>query len=325
MSYKLKNVPELRFPEFVGGVLKQGVLDSFCEINPNTGDLSDTFIYIDLESVNNGRLEKEKKISKENAPSRAQRVLEIGDILYQTVRPYQKNNYFFDKDGDYVASTGYAQIRTNQNRKYFFQYIHTTKFVNNVLKRCTGTSYPAIGTSDLKTIPISIPTPPEQTKIANFLTAVDKCINLLQKKKAELEQYKKGVMQKLFSQTIRFKQDDGNDFPDWEEKKLGEVLTTISTKPYQIKSKDILKKGKYTVIDQGQDKIAGYSNDEKKLLTNKKVIVYGDHTTIVKYVDFNFIVGADGTKILEPKNNDYTLFLYYCLYILNLYGLVNEV
>ncbi|MDA3905441.1 MAG: restriction endonuclease subunit S, partial [Bacteroidales bacterium] len=89
---------------------------------------------------------------------------------------------------------------------------------------------------------------PEQTRIATFLTAVDKRINLLQKKKAELEQYKKSIMQKLFSQTIRFKPvlsevegDDtsttlstgkGNDFPDWEEKKLGEVYSFKSTNSF---------------------------------------------------------------------------------------------
>ena len=225
------NIPQLRFPEFEGDLLNQDVLNSFCEINPNTGELPDRFIYIDLESVNKGRLEKENWISKEGAPSRAQRVLQKGDILYQTVRPYQKNNYFFDKEGDYVASTGYAQIRTKQDEKYFFQYIHTSKFVNNVLKRCTGTSYPTIGTTDLAKVPITIPTPPEQTKIATFLTAVDKRINLLQKKKAELEQYKKGIMQKLFSQEIRFKparpaggQDEGSDFPDWESLKIKELF-----------------------------------------------------------------------------------------------------
>lgn len=221
------NIPQIRFPEFSGDIIKN-TLDSFCEINPSTSDLPKNFVYIDLESVNKGRLEKESYISKDIAPSRAQRVLQKGDVLFQTVRPYQKNNYFFERNGNYVASTGYAQIRTNQSKRFLYHYLHTSNFVSTVLKRCTGSNYPAIGATDLKTIPIFFPSLPEQEKIASFLTAVDERIELLQKKKEKLEEYKKGVMQKLFSQEIRFKDENGNDFPEWEEKRLGEVGKTYN-------------------------------------------------------------------------------------------------
>jgi len=88
----------------------------------------------------------------------------------------------------------------------------------------------------------------------------------------------------------------------------------ISSKPYQIAKKDYLENGKYPVIDQGQKFIIGYSNSEDKLFTNTPIIIFGDHTRILKYIDFNFIIGADGTKILTPIDDSIdTKYAYYQL------------
>lgn len=75
----------------------------------------------------------------------------------------------------------------------------------------------------IKTLDISLPSKPEQEKIASFLTSVDTKIELLVRKEELLQQYKKGVMQKIFSQEIRFKADDGSEYPEWEEYTLGET------------------------------------------------------------------------------------------------------
>jgi len=238
-------VPQLRFPEFEGE-WEKSKLNDFALINPKNSELPDVFVYIDLESVTDGSLIKENVISKTEAPSRAQRILKNNDILYQTVRPYQKNNLFFNKVGEYVASTGYAQIRTENDSQFLFQFLHTEKFVANVMLRCTGTSYPAINSTDLSKIKISFPTLPEQQKIASFLSAVDEKIQQLSRKKELLEQYKKGVMQQLFSQQLRFKDKNGKDYPDWEEKKLGDLTFKVGKKNkdniqypvYSINNKD---------------------------------------------------------------------------------------
>jgi type I restriction enzyme S subunit len=219
---KQKDTPDLRFPEFKEE-WKREKLGEVTSINPANKSLPEKFIYIDLESVSNGELLKENEIIKENAPSRAQRVLKENDVLFQMVRPYQMNNLFFNKKGNYVASTGYAQIRTEQVSMYLFQYLHYSKFVDSVIEKCTGTSYPAINSKDLANITISFPIIREQTKIASIFTTIDGKIQSLKKKKELLEIYKKGVMQKLFSQEIRLKDDNGNEFPDWEEKMLKEI------------------------------------------------------------------------------------------------------
>src|SRR5690606_19673293 len=206
---ELKRVPKLRFSEF-SDVWRSHLVNEVCKINPKSNNLPDSFIYVDLESVTDGVLLSENRIFKNEAPSRAQRLLKKNDILYQTVRPYQKNNLFFDRnETDFVASTGYAQIRTNEIPKFLFQYLLTERFVNKILLKCTGTSYPSINTSDLGNTEINVPQISEQQKIASFLSSVDKKIAQLQQKKSLLEHYKKGVMQQLFSQQLRFQDDNG--------------------------------------------------------------------------------------------------------------------
>lgn len=220
---KKKNIPELRFPDF-SGEWERKKLGEFAEINPKSEKLPKSFIYIDLESVVKGHLEKEVRVNIESAPSRAQRLLQKHDIIFQMVRPYQKNNFIFQKDSkDYVASTGYAQFRTKYNPMFLYQLLHIESFVNTVIEKCTGTSFPAINSFDLSEINVNFPSLPEQKKIANFLTSIDERLLTLKKKKTTLEQYKKGVMQKIFSQELRFKDEKGKNFPKWESKRLGEV------------------------------------------------------------------------------------------------------
>jgi type I restriction enzyme, S subunit len=195
----------------------------------------------------------------------------------------------------------------------------TPKFVYNLFLRVNWKLFneaggvPSLSKSTIEQIDLSLPSLPEQTKIANFLTAIDEKIQALKQKKTLLEQYKKGIMQQIFSQELRFKNDDGSDFDDWEEKSLGEVLESLPSKKHQIKSTEYNLKGKFKVIDQGKDLIAGYSDSEINVFRNYPVIVFGDHTTVLKYIDFEFIVGADGTKLLKNLNNDDLKFLFYNL------------
>jgi len=169
-------------------------------VNPITKQkLPAAFNYIDLESVENGVLNKTIFLNIKEAPSRAQRLLQKNDILYQMVRPYQKNNLFFDlEQNNYVASTGYAQLRTVNNPQYIYQYLHTDSFVNDVMLRCTGTSYPAINSTDLSDIKILLPSLPEQTKIAKLLTVMDEKIRLNNTLLEQSKLFKKAMLQQLF-------------------------------------------------------------------------------------------------------------------------------
>ena len=196
-----KRVPKLRFPEFAeAGDWEIKPLSEICSINPSITKLPNKFIYIDLKSVIAGNLIIKKEITKSIAPSRAQRLLKNNDIIYQMVRPYQKNNflYKFSDNKYYVASTGYAQLRSNGVSEFLFYSIHTELFVNKVLEKCTGSNYPAINSTDLAKIKIYIPSYSEQQKIGGCLSSLDDLINLESRALELYKKHKKGLMQRLF-------------------------------------------------------------------------------------------------------------------------------
>ena len=140
---------------------------------------------------------RETKIS---APSRAQRVAIKGDLFYQTVRPYQKNNYLFEKDDkDYVFSTGYAQLRPYGEGQFLLGLVQTENFVKKVLDRCTGTSYPAINSDDLAEIEVFYtPNISEQRRIGDYFINLDNLITLHQRKLEKLKNIKKSMLGKMF-------------------------------------------------------------------------------------------------------------------------------
>ncbi len=177
-------------------------LGDIAEINPPT-IIPNVFYYIDLESVEKGQLLNKQLMTKNKAPSRARRLLSKNDILYQLVRPYQRNNYFFTLNGNYVASTGYAQIRTLQNPSFLYFALHSNYFVNAVLDRCEGTSYPAISSNELKKCEVILPPLNEQIAIANILSTLDHEIISLKNKKRQFENIKKALNHDLMSAKIR--------------------------------------------------------------------------------------------------------------------------
>ena len=173
-------------------------LGEVAKINPKSGALPDVFQYIDLESVTNGQLAATSTIQSYDAPERAQRVVMDGDILFQTVRPYQMNNLYFGHGENYVASTGYAQIRSKTNSRFLYHLLLNEQFVREVIRRCTGTSYPAINSSDLGGIVIDLPHPDEQRKIADALSAIDEKITAVSAQVFQMQAFKKGLLQQMF-------------------------------------------------------------------------------------------------------------------------------
>ncbi|WP_374974412.1 restriction endonuclease subunit S [Bacteroides fragilis] len=177
-------------------------LQDIATINPKSDPLQNTFIYIDLEAVEKGELRKIQEIMREEAPSRAQRVIDNNDILFQCVRPYQKNNYIHrilnTSNQQWVASTGYAQIRTTELPNYIYHLLNTDEFNRKVMVRCTGSSYPAINSEDLATIHLYYtPDKKEQLKISRLLDLLDKRIATQNKIIEDLKKLKSAIVEML--------------------------------------------------------------------------------------------------------------------------------
>ena len=225
----MRNKPRIRFKGFTED-WEQRKLSEVVTINPKT-ELPDKFKYVDLESVVGTNLLGFQVIKKENAPSRAQRLASYGDVFYQTVRPYQRNNYLFENiDKDMVFSTGYAQLRSKLDSYFLLTLVQNDNFVKVVLDNCTGTSYPAINGSELGKITVQIPSNDEEAnQIGKVFRGIDNIITIHQRKLEKLKLAKKALLQKLFPKNgsqfpeIRFK-----GFTDaWEQRKLIDIAKTF--------------------------------------------------------------------------------------------------
>ena len=200
---KVLNVPHLRFPEFTKE-WEMASLQDIAAVNPKSNPLQNSFVYIDLEAVEKGELRKIQEVMREEAPSRAQRIIYKNDILFQCVRPYQKNNYIHKiqskSNQQWVASTGYAQIRTTEIPNYIYHLLNTDGFNRKVMVRCTGSSYPAINSEDLATIRFYLTTDTkEQLKISRLLDLLDERIATQTKIIEDLKKLKSAISKHLFA------------------------------------------------------------------------------------------------------------------------------
>ena len=192
-----KKEPAIRFTGF-SGEWEEKELFRVAEFNPKEA-LPEIFEYVDLESVIGTRMVSHRTERRESAPSRAQRLARKGDVFYQTVRPYQKNNYLYDKnETNYVFSTGYAQMRPYGNGYFLLSFVQLPRFVKVVLENCTGTSYPVINSTQLANIDSYFPDYEEQTKIGNLFQQLDTLITQQQSQLTKLNTIKQALLAKMF-------------------------------------------------------------------------------------------------------------------------------
>jgi type I restriction enzyme S subunit len=225
---KQLNIPKLRFPKFYETWEKKCIGEIgevrmckriFNEETLPTGEIP----FFKIGSFGN---QADAYISKElyTEYRRKYSFPKKGDILISAAGTIGRTVVYRGEDA-YFQDSNIVWIN-NDNSVVSNEFLF---FIYQIVKYNTeGGTIQRLYNSILKSTIFSCPSLSEQTKIANFLSIVD--VKLAQQimKKSLLERYKKGVMQKLFSQELRFKDEDGNDFPEWEEKKLREICTVIT-------------------------------------------------------------------------------------------------
>lgn len=223
--------PKLRFPEFKEYWKKNTInnLTEYVDYRGKTPNKTENGIFlITAKNIKLGYIDYTSSceyISIEDYDEVMRRGLpKIGDVLITTEAPLG-NVANIDREDIALAQRviKYRGLPDQCNNYFLKQYFLSNNFQKILLEKSTGGTVKGIKGSVLHKIKINVPVIQEQTKIANFLSSVDNKINQLTKKKILLENYKKGVMQKIFNQEIRFKDEDGNDYPNWKSSKIGKI------------------------------------------------------------------------------------------------------
>lgn len=302
-----KLVPELRFGEFIGNWDKGNIsdlinsLDAGVSVNSeNRQAISGQKGILKTSCVTNGFFDpsENKVVNHEDEINRLKESVQAETIIISRMNTPSlvgANSYVNSDFPNLFLPDRLWSAKVNKN--------HLPEWVGILLAhsntravfsaRGTGTSgsMKNITKGDVLTTPIYFPKLKEQQKIAKFLTSVDQRISMLKQKKAALETYKKGLMQKIFNQEICFKDKNGHDYPDWEEKRLGDIGEIVSGLTYS--PKDINEKGVLVL------RSSNIKNNFLKL--NDNVYVDVDKFNPVKLNDILICV-RNGSKRLIGKN-----------------------
>lgn len=215
-------VPKLRFPEFTDE-WKIYKLKEISSYNTKRVSISaDNYIGTENLKKNYGGIDN--PIQSDDLVNGVK--FNFGNILISNIRPYLKKIWYSNKFG--CASSDVLVLNANQGESKFLYYtLAQDKFFDYMMTGAKGSKMPRGDKKHIMDYYFRLPSLPEQKKIADFLSAFDKRIETTQKKLATLEKLKKGFMQKIFSQQLRFKDDNGNDYPAWEEKKIKDIAKIV--------------------------------------------------------------------------------------------------
>ena len=272
-----RNVPKLRFKgfndEWKEAKFKEllNVIDGDRGVNyPKEDEFTEEGYCLFLNAKNvtkeGFKFNENKFISSEKDSILRKGKLERNDIVL-TTRGTVGNRAIFTTDIKYDnirINSGMVLLRANKiEPHYLYSYMKSIQFDKQLKQIMFGSAQPQLTVKDINEFKVSLPSIQEQERIANFLTKVDKIIEKQDEKVKNLENYKKGMMQKIFSQEIRFKDENGEEYPEWEERRLGDFIieyTEKTTENNQYEPLTSSRKGLFLQSEYFNKQIASEDN-----------------------------------------------------------------
>ncbi|HDG7069855.1 TPA: restriction endonuclease subunit S, partial [Staphylococcus aureus] len=228
---------ELRFPGFEGEWEEKQLGEiseqSMYGIGASATNFDSKNIYIRITDID----EKSRNLNYKNLTTpdeiNDKYKLKRNDILFARTGASTGKSYIHKEEKDnynYYFAGFLIKFEINQlnSPMFIYQFTLTSKFNNWVKVMSVRSGQPGINSEEYAKLPLVLPSKLEQQKIGEFFSKLDRQIELEEQKLELLQQQKKGYMQKIFSQELRFKDENGNDYPDWEEKKMGAITTMFS-------------------------------------------------------------------------------------------------
>ena len=318
----MRKVPKLRFKEFSDEWEEKKFKNFLIEKKEITNEDLDLYSL----TIENGIIPKNEKYEREflvNNKDEAYKKMGKNDFAYNPMNIRFGAVAKFDENKFIKISKYYNIFYCNSKvNSYFFEkYIKIKRMIDFYNKISIGSlnEKKRLHYSEFIEIEQPFPSLQEQEKIANFLTNIDKKISLTEEKLELFREYKKGVMQKIFSQELRFKDNNGNDYPEWEEKKLGDILkeyiekTTINNQ-YPILSstnKGIVLQNDYFNKQTASTNNIGYKIVPKDYFTYRSMSDTGEFTINIQQILEKGIVSPAYPVFNTDSENK--LFIYYSL------------
>ncbi|MEN0005810.1 MAG: restriction endonuclease subunit S [Bacteroidota bacterium] len=259
---KRQQVPQLRFPGFEGAWEEKKVGNCTTKIGSGSTPRGGSEVYTDKgipfirsQNVVNNKLDFEKiaYIPKDiHARMKGSSVQALDILLNITGASIGRTCVVPINFQEGNVNQHVCIIRLKKTYSPFFLQAALSAFKGQkaIIRNQVGGSREGLNFQSVRTLRFYLPSLPEQQKIANCLTTIDTRIQQLRRKVALLEDYKKGLMQQLFSQRLRFKDAAGQDFPEWEEKRLGDIASFSKGKG--ISKSELDKDGKFQCIIYGE-------------------------------------------------------------------------